>query len=319
MTALPIPGAGDAFYLVDVSGWIHRVWHAAKNEPEFTIGGERCEVVRGVLRMLARLIRDRDPALLAIATEGRGECWRRAYWPAYKAGHEPLPDECREQVKRLWSVVQAMRIPILWASGFEADDAIAAATAKATAAGLRTVIVTRDKDLQQLVGPQVTCWDGENPGAAYGPPEVKAKWGVEPGQLADLLALAGDKTDGVPGVKGIGPKGAAELLAAHGSLFGVFAAPSWAVHSRWRKKLHGPAQTDAELSRELVGLRADAPIAWHLADARFGSLDWDRLLPMLIDLRLQPVADRLLDLTGAKHWREGTPRGCFAWLEGGGS
>ena len=313
MTALPLPGAGNALYLVDVSGWVHRVWHAAKHEPEFTTRGDRCEVVRGVVRMLARLIRDRDPALLAIATEGRGDCWRRAYWPAYKAGHEPLPDECREQVKRLWSVVQAMRIPILWASGFEADDAIAAAVKQATAAGLRTVVVTRDKDLQQLVSPSVTCWDGENPGAVWGPLEVLAKWGVGPDLFADLLALAGDKTDGVPGIEGIGPKIASEILRAFGSLEEVLRRGPLECRTANRRKLLTAGADSARLSRELVGLRADAPIAWHLADARLGGFDRGPLGSMLTDLRLARLVGELPDWP--KRWHRGLPADLLARLE----
>lgn len=312
MTALPLPGAGDAFYVVDVMGMIHRVWHVAKKSPpEFTRRGERCELIRGVVRMLARLIRDRDPALLALATEGRGDCWRRAYWPPYKAGHVPLPDECRQQIKRLWSVVQLMRIPILWAPTFEADDAIAAATQRARGAGFHVVIVSRDKDLAQLAGQRVTCWDGDSPGRVMGPPEVEAKWGVKPDRLGDLLALAGDESDGVPGIKGIGTKVGAELLQAFGYLEAVLTRGPLECRTPNRRKLLRAGAADARLSRELVGLRVDAPIKLDLAEARVGGADAP-LSTAFHDLRLPTLG---LDMLGPKRWRRGAPE---HFAQGGG-
>src|SRR5690606_27348953 len=117
------------------------------------------------------------------------------------------------------------RIPVMEAAGFEADDVIAAVTGRALAAGLRVVIVSHDKDLAQLAGERVVIWDGRD--RVTGPEEVRARWGVGPELLGDLLALAGDASDGIPGVPGIGAKTAAELLQKRGSLEEVLRKADW--------------------------------------------------------------------------------------------
>ena len=265
MPALPPPGADDALYLVDIAGWIHRTFHAMP--PMATPTGEPVNAVGGVAGMLVRLLVDRQPGYLGVAADSSIPGFRHALFPAYKAARPPRHPDLVPQYERVRQIVMAHRIPILEAPGFEADDAIAAATRRGLAAGLRVVIVAHDKDLCQLVSDRVVVWDGRD--RVTGPEEVRARWGVGPERLGDLLALAGDASDGVPGIPGVGAKTAADLLSRRGSLEEVLLKADWEASRTLRAKLHRHAE-DARMSRRLVELRADAPIRFDPAELRVG-------------------------------------------------
>jgi DNA polymerase-1 len=265
MAALPPPGADDVLYLVDISGWIHRAFHALP--PLTGPSGEPTGAVSGVAGMLVRLLDGRRPAYLAVATDPPGPSFRQALFPGYKAARPPLPPDLEPQIARVRQLVEAHRIPILEAPELEADDVIAAAARRALDVGLRVVIVAQDKDLSQLVGDRVIVWDGRD--RVLGPEEVRARWGVGPEQLGDLLALAGDATDGVPGIPGVGAKTAAALLAKRGSLAEVLRKADWEPSPALRAKLRRHAE-DALLSRRLVELRTDAPVRFDLVALRVG-------------------------------------------------
>jgi len=260
MPALPPPGADDVLYLVDIAGWIHRAFHALP--PLTAPNGEPTGATSGVAGALVRLLIDRLPAYLAVAMDPPGPGFRRELFPAYKAARPPPHPDLGPQIARVRQLVEAHRIPVLEVPGFEADDAIAAATRRALAVGLRVVIVAQDKDLAQLVGDRVVLWDGRD--RVTGPEEVRGRWGVGPELLGDLLALAGDAVDGVPGVPGIGAKTAADLLQRRGSLEEVLRKADWEPSRTMRAKLRRYAE-EARLSRKLVELRADAPIPFDLA------------------------------------------------------
>lgn len=265
MAALPPPGADDALYLVDIAGWIHRSFHALP--PIAAPTGEPVNAVSGVAGMLVRLLVDRRPGYLGVAVDSPGPGFRHAIFPAYKAARPPRDPELTPQIDRVRQIVAAHRIPILEAPGFEADDVIAAAARRALAAGLRVVIVAHDKDLCQLVGDRVVVWDGRD--RVIGPEEVRARWGVGPELLGDLLALAGDASDGIPGIPGVGAKTAADLLSRRGSLAEVLLKADWEASRTLRAKLHRHAE-EARMSRRLVALRADAPIRFDPSELRVG-------------------------------------------------
>lgn len=273
MAALPPRGADDALYVIDISGWIHRCMHALP--PMSSPTGEPCNATSGVVGMLVRLLKDRDPGFLGVAFDRPGRTFRHEIFPGYKASRPAHPPELDVQARRVRTIVEAHRIPALEAEGFEADDCIAAVTARALDAGMQVVIVALDKDLLQLVGDRVVCWDGRSKDAT-GPAEVTARFGVGPELLVDLLALAGDSTDGIPGVPGVGVKTAAALLQKRGSLAEVLRKADWAPQPALRTKLRMHAD-DARLSRRLVELRADAPIPFEPAELRVGGYDVARL------------------------------------------
>ncbi len=272
MTLLPAPGEPDACYLIDLSGWARAAWEVCP--PTRAETGERVEVVRAVVAKLVRLLVDQEPAYLGIASDTPGRVWQHDLWPAYKAARREPGAEYHAQIERLVEVFELHRIPVFRAPGFQADDLIAAAAAHARGASLRVVIVSRDRDLWQLLDEEgeIIAWDGKS-AQAIGAAEVRVHHeGVGPAQLADLLALAGHG-DEAPGVEGVGAKTAARLLLRHGSLDEVLRKWSWQTG-----KL-GPALRDgadtARLSRRLVALRADAPIAFDLEALRVGWGDED--------------------------------------------
>lgn len=279
MTALPAPGAPDAAYLLDLPGVVHRYHHAAH--------GDVTAAVRGTINCIRRHVYEAAPAYLAAAVEcprvdDGPATWRHEAFPAYKAARPPKTPELLEQAARVRAIVEAMAIPVLEAPGFEADDAIAAATARAVAAGLRVVVITSDKDLGQLASDRVTLWNpfpSQNIPEVVGPADVRARWKVGPELLGDLLALAGDPTDGIPGVPGIGPAKAAVLLRANRGLARLL-RNAGSVQGKAGASLRAHARA-AALSRRLVALRADAPIRWSLPAMRLGGVDADRLRALL--------------------------------------
>lgn len=288
MTCLPPPGAPDALYAVDLPGLVHRHFHG--RPPVVNAGGERVEAVRGVISDLRRIIREQRPAYLTVAVEcpvvaaGEPEGWREAMFSGYKATRRAKGRDAAiaPQEALIREIVDAMRIPVLEAPGFEADDGLAVAAARAEQAGLVCVVVTGDKDLGQLVGPRCLLWNlrpSEKAPAVVGVDEVRARWGVGPELLGDLLALAGDNGDDVPGVPGVGPAKAAALLQTYGSLSGVLRNAA-SIRGKLGESIRAHA-SDAVMSRLLVSLRADAPVRWDLARMRVGGFDVPRVVKLL--------------------------------------
>ncbi len=280
-TTLPAKGDPSALYVIDISSYVFRAYHALP--PLSSSRGEPTHAVHGVTSMLMKLVKDRDPKRLVVAVDARGSSFRKELDPRYKANRPPAPPDLAQQLARVFEVVRAMGIPCLEKEGFEADDVIATVVRAARGEGLSTVIVSADKDLLQLVGDGVVMYDTmrEN---VFGAPETIEKMGVAPAQVRDLLALMGDASDNVPGVPGVGQKTAAKLLADHGSLEGIFANID-AVKGKLREKLLDHRQ-DAELSQKLVSLRDDADVAFDPKRCEYAGGDAAELRRLFVELEL---------------------------------
>ncbi len=270
------PGGEDVCFLLDLSGWVHRAWHALKPRGDHlrpAPNGEPSGVTAMVVGWLVDLLRDQQPAYLGVGLDTHGPTWRHALYPEFKAGR-PTPEPAMlAQERRCIEILRAHQIPCFVAEGFDADDAIATATVRARACGLSVVIVSSDKDLLTLTAdPGVIVWDHKTGDVIYGEdvPKKKRFGGVGAGQLPDLLALMGDTADNIPGVKGIGSKTAGELLQRFGDLDGVLArVPSEHKPGKVRDAVVRDA-TLAILSRRLVELRLDAPIGFEVTTLRTG-------------------------------------------------
>ncbi|MCX4245700.1 DNA polymerase I [Paraliomyxa miuraensis] len=257
------PGGPGSLFLFDAYNFVFRAYHALPmlNAPD----GTPVNAVHGFVRMVQATRRDFQPELVAAVFDAGGDGGRRALLPAYKANRPPAPEELRPQFPLVRKAVDALSIPRIEDPGFEADDVIASYARAAQAAGMRVIIVSSDKDLMQLCDagvagdpseggrPPIYLYDTMK-GKLVGPAEVVEKFGVPPALLGDLLALTGDSSDNVPGVPGIGPKTAAELLHEHGSLEGVLAAAPSIKQKKRRERLVDHAQ-DARTSRQLVALQ----------------------------------------------------------------
>ena len=212
--ALPPPGADGHLFLIDLSGYIFRAYHAIA--PLSNSKGEVTHAVMGTVNMLQKVVNERRPHRLAVAMDSRKASFRRELDARYKANRPPPPADLSAQIERCRQVVEAYNIPIFQVDGLEADDLIAVAVDRALADGLSVVVVSSDKDLMQLVhddDARVVLWDSMRD-KVYGPREVEAKFGVPPSKLRDLLALTGDSSDNVPGVPSVGPKTAARSARA---------------------------------------------------------------------------------------------------------
>ena len=263
-TLLPAPGEPDACYLLDLSGWARGI-----HEVRRPLAGDHV-VSRSVVGRLVNLLLDQRPAFLAVAADTPGATWQNAIWTGYKAKRVDPGPAYDAEIETILRVLTAHRIPVFRAQGFEADDLLATAARRARGAGLRVVIVSRDHDLWQLCDEagELVVWDGAAE-TAIGAPEVRARYGVGPELLADLMALAGDG-DEAPGIAGVGEKTASALLQKRGSLAEVLRKWDWETGAR-RTRLRDGGDA-ARMSRELVTLREDAPLRFDLAEMAVG---WD--------------------------------------------
>ncbi len=290
-----------ALYLLDGYALLYRAFFAMIARPLTNRRGENTSAAWGVSNFLLRLMETRRPEYLGWVQDV-GESFRHRTYEAYKATREKLSDELQQDfdqsVLRVGQILDALRIPALGVEGFEADDVIGTLATEAAARGLQVVIVSGDKDFYQLVGPHVALL---NPGRG-GPGAVEEQWvdesnaaerfGIPPAQVTDFLALVGDASDNVPGVKGVGEKTALELLRSFGDLETVLARAPQVPGKRAREALLAHA-ADARLSRELVTIRRDVPIALDLDALRVEPPDVARLTELFTELEFRSLIPKL--------------------------
>lgn len=280
MTALFPAGEPDVLYIVDLSGYVFRAYHAIA--PLTSPSGEPTQAVFGTVNMLERLVRQRRPSLLAVAMDSPTPTFRKEIFAGYKAHRPPPPPDLAPQMRRCREIVDAFAIPIFQKDGFEADDLIASAVRQAREQSMRVVVVSADKDLMQLVGPDVLLWDTMRD-KVFGVAEVEERFGVPVTRVRDWLALTGDSSDNVPGVPSVGPKTATELLSRHDTLDGIFSHLDAVERKALREKLRAH-EADARLSQTLVTLREDVPVTFDPKALRYGGRDVARLRKLYSEL-----------------------------------
>ncbi len=289
---LPPPGSEDVLYLVDLSGYVYRAYHAIA--PLSSSKGEATHAVLGTVNMLQKVVNERLPAMFAVAMDCKGPSFRKELDTRYKATRQAMPVDLGPQMARCETIVRAYNIPIFRADSIEADDLIAAVVAQAIDAGLRVVIVSADKDLMQLVRDEdnrVVLWDSMRD-RTYGPVEVAAKFGVPPSQLRDLLALTGDTSDNIPGVPSVGPKTAADLLREYKTIEGIYANIDKIKRPKLRENLVNH-EGDARISQQLVTLKADVPVEFDKDRMKYGGADLEELRKLFIELEFTRLLDQI--------------------------
>ncbi len=288
-------------FLVDGYALIYRAFFALIARPLTTSRGENTSAAWGVVNFLQRLVETHRPDYLGWVLDS-GMSFRHERYPAYKATREKLTEELQSDfdrgMERIRAVLDAYRIPILALQGYEADDVIGTLARQSVEKGVSAVLVSGDKDFQQLVRPGVWVLNPGRGGAAA----VEEQWvsvengserlGVPPERVTDFLALVGDSSDNVPGVKGIGEKTAQELVGAYGSLDEILAHAAELTKKRPREALleHGGL---ALLSKELVTIRDDLPIALDLDALRLATPDYSRLRSLYVELEFHTLARNL--------------------------
>ncbi|MDE0405370.1 MAG: DNA polymerase I [Nitrospira sp.] len=263
--------------LVDGSGFLFRAFHALPvlTRPD----GTPVNAVLGFTNMLLKLLDDLQATHVAVIFDSARESFRNEIFPEYKANRPDPPDELIPQFPLVRDATRAFNVECLERPGFEADDLIATYARRAQADGFDVMIVSSDKDLMQLVSDRVSMFDALK-NRRIGPAEVKEKFGVGPEQVVDVQALAGDSTDNVPGVPGIGVKTAAQLIQAYGDLDSLLVRASEIKQPKRRQSLIDFAG-QAKLSRELVRLRDDVPMDVTVSELRRQDPDPAQLLAFL--------------------------------------
>ncbi len=254
-----LPESEHTLYLVDVSSFIFRAFFAIRSLKSPT--GEPTNAVYGVATMLARLSDEAKPKYLSVVYDSPEPSFREDIYPEYKAHRSEAPDDLKPQFSRIEQLIQCFEIQTYRRPGVEADDLIATLAREWVEASPlnQVVVVTGDKDLMQLVNDRVFVWDTMN-NQVYGVLEVEEKFSLPPSQIRDYLALLGDSSDNIPGVTGIGAKGAVELLKQYGSLSGILeAAENGTITGKKGESLRNGRQ-DALLSAELATLKGDLPV-----------------------------------------------------------
>jgi DNA polymerase-1 len=275
--------------LVDGSGFIFRAYHAL---PPLTRGdGTPVGAVMGFCNMVARLIETHAGDRIAIIFDTSRVSFRNEFYPDYKAHRPDPPDDLKPQFAIVRDATRAFDLPAIELAGFEADDLIATYARLAREAGEEVVIVSSDKDLMQLVRPGVAMLDPIKQ-KTIGDAEVFDKFGVKPDRVVDVQALAGDSTDNVPGVPGIGIKTAAELINQYGDLETLLARAGEIKQPKRRESLLANAEL-ARVSRRLVLLRDDVPVPVPLADLVLKAPDPDKLRAFLTAQGFRTLLGRL--------------------------
>src|SRR5437763_5816372 len=275
-----------SLWLVDGSHAIFRAYHALPHLS--TRQGVPTNAVYGFTTMLLRAIREGSPTHLAVAFDEEAKAKRAEIYTEYKATRGAPPDDLMPQFPLVRRVLEVMRVPAIGFPGYEADDVIATLVKRARAQGWEVVIVTGDKDLMQLVVNGIRCYDSMYE-KWYGPAEVEEKWGVPPQQVADLLALTGDKIDNIPGVPGDGEKTAAGLLKEYGTLENVLANAASGKKPTLRENLLASVES-VRRGRQLISLYDDLPLPVQLEDLDRKAADEPRARQPLTDLELGRLA-----------------------------
>jgi len=265
-------------YLIDGSSYIYRAYYAIRHLSNSA--GMATNAVFGFTNMLLKVIRDEEPDYLAVVFDSKGPTFRKDIYPDYKANRAAMPEDLVPQIPLIKQVVQGFRFAAFEQPGYEADDIIATLARKAAADGLQVTVVTGDKDLMQIVGERVSLLDTMKE-KRFGPEEVVERFGG-PEKVVEVQALAGDSSDNVPGVPGIGEKTAKQLIDQFGDLETLLSSLDQVKQPKRRANLEEFAE-QARLSRRLVSLVDDLPLSLDLEALAPGEPDRECLTALFKD------------------------------------
>lgn len=252
------------FYVIDASVYVFRAWYSIPDDMRDS-DGNPVNALYGFTRFLGDFLERSRPEYVAVAFDtSLRTCFRNEIYPDYKANREPAPDELKQQFDWCREVTRALGLPEFAAKRFEADDIIGTLVVSMRQQGLPATILTRDKDLSQLLNHGDTLWDFAG-GKRVGYRDVRDSYGARAEQMVDFLALAGDSVDNIPGVRGVGPKTATALLDHFDSLDDIYARLDEVanVPVRGAGKLGARLEAhkeDALLSRRLTAIACDVPV-----------------------------------------------------------
>ncbi|MBC8446944.1 MAG: DNA polymerase I [Chloroflexi bacterium] len=278
--------------LIDGHSLAYRAFHALPDTLA-TSQGELTNAVYGFTSMLLNVLRDEKPDYIAVAFDV-GRTFRHEQYPQYKAHRAAMPDELRTQMARIRQVVEAFNIPIFEVEGYEADDVLGTLSRQAAQRGVETLLVTGDTDAFQLVDPHtrvLTSRRSFSDTVIYDEAGIEARYGLRPRQLIDYKALTGDKSDNIPGVRGVGDKTATQLLQSYGSVEEVYEHLG-EITGRARSALAGN-EAQALLSKQLVAIVRDMDIALDLEKCRVGDFDRQQVVEFFREMEFRSLLERV--------------------------
>ncbi len=285
-----VSGVGDTIYIIDGHSQMYRAYYAPFRDLTSPTG-EPTRATRVFCSMLIKFISEHRPKYLAMAVDSPTETLhRRQEYAEYKVTRKPMPEDLPPQIDRILQIVDALGIPILRVEGYEADDIIATAAERFAGEETPVVAISRDKDLEQLVGPGFSLYDPMKD-EVIDAEAVSKNRGYPPEKVVDALALAGDTSDNVPGVPGVGPKTAAKLLAEYGSAEQVVAHAD-ELTPKLAENVREHAET-INLSKRLVTLERHVPVELDPDRMRFDGLNGDALRPIFAELGFKRLLEQL--------------------------
>src|ERR1700743_697222 len=281
--------AASALYLIDGSGFIFRAFHALP--PMTRSDGTPVNAVLGFVNMLLKLLTEFGVARIAVIFDAKEENFRNDIYPLYKANRDAPPPEVVPQFGLIREATEAFCLPSIELAGYEADDLIATYARCAVERGEEVVVVSSDKDLMQLVRPGVAMFDPMK-SKPIGPEEVFEKFGVTPDKVVEVQALAGDSTDNVPGVRGIGIKTAAELIGQYGDIENLLKRAGEIKQNKRRETLIENAE-NARISLKLVTLERNVPIKEQPGEFAVHQPDAKELIAFLKAMEFSTITKRV--------------------------
>jgi len=292
-----MPKIKEKFMIIDGNAIIHRSFHALPPTMA-TKTGEMVNAVYGFATVLIKAIREIRPDYVALTLDKKGPTFRHEKYKEYKAGRVKAPDELYKQIPRVKELARAFNIPIFEQTGFEADDLIGTLAAK-TDESIENIIVTGDMDEMQLIDDHTKVYKlgrGLQDASLYDAAMTKSRYGFSPEQVVDYKALAGDASDNIPGVRGVGEKTALGLLDNFRSLDGIYKnIKSEKIKDRVRGLLL-EHKSDAYLSQDLATIKRDVRLDFSLEKLRFGDYDKESIVKLLSELEFKSLLPRIQNL-----------------------
>ncbi|MEZ5992627.1 MAG: DNA polymerase I [Planctomycetota bacterium] len=301
----------ETLYIIDGHSQIFRAYYSPAARRR-TVRGKPVGAIYIFTRMLQKLIKQHKPDYLICVLDPKGPTFRNDIYDQYKANRGEMPEDLRDQIPVIVQMLESFEIPIAMINGFEADDVIATLAKQSANHDVDVRIISKDKDLKQLLQPHVKMLNADDD-SEYGLEELKAELGVTPEQFIDIQTLAGDSVDNIPGAKGIGIKTAAQLILEYGSADEVLKRAEEIKQPKRRENLIA-FRSEVELSKKLVTIRADVPgVKLDKQAAKYHEPKKELLLPLLSELNFKSVAkdfgweDEMSTATEASKQEPGAP------------
>jgi len=283
-------------FVIDLMPFLYRGHFVFLRNPRMTASGINTSALMGFANGVGAIISEFKPTHAALAMDPSGPTFRHEAYPPYKAQREKMPEDLAAAIPQAFELAEALNLPVIRREGFEADDVMGTIAARAAADGFDVYVATPDKDAAQLVGPNVKLFrpsHGRDAAEIYDVEKVKEHWHLaEPAQMIDYLALAGDSSDNIPGIRGVGEKTAAELITAYGTVENILAhAPE--LKGKLAEKVAAGAE-DAKMSKFLTTIRTDVPLDLDLESLARRPPDEEKLRAVCAKYELSQLARKLL-------------------------